>query len=218
VEKAAMTNLDDGEIMMNQKEIQLRKVIVFTNLTLDGVMQSPGRREEDSRDGFQFGGWGAPFAAMADPAARKNLNNIGPMLFGRWTYEEFYTYWPHQTNNPYTEVLNNTQKYVASNTLKEPLPWSNSTLLSGDVAGALAKLKAQPGKDFMIMGSGKLVQTLMSHNLVDRFVLLIHPIVLGSGRHLFPENGAYANLQLIDAKTISNGVVVATYQPVESKA
>jgi len=141
------------------------------------------------------------------------MSNVGPMLFGRRTYEDFYSYWPNQTNNPYTEVLNNAQKYVASTTLKEPLQWSNSTLLKGDVAEAVAALKAQPGQDFLMMGSGELAQSLMKHNLVDLFVLLIHPLILGSGRHLFLDNGIYATLRLIDSKTTDKGVVVATYQP-----
>jgi len=189
----------------------MRKIIVFTNLTLDGVMQAPGRPDEDTRDGFQYGGWGAPFAAMS--MAGGNLPDTGPLLFGRRTYEDFYAYWPHQTNNPYTKVLNNTPKYVASRTLKEPLPWSNSTLLKGDVPEVLAELKAQPGKDFLVMGSGELVQTLMKHNLVDEYVLLIHPLILGSGRRLFRDGSVYSALQLLNTKNTPNGVVIATYQP-----
>jgi dihydrofolate reductase len=195
----------------------MRKVIVFTNLTLDGVMQAPGRPDEDLRGGFQHGGWAAPYAAMSSVSGA-SLSNAGPMLFGRRTYEDFYAYWPNQTNNPYTEVLNNSQKYVASTTLKEPLPWINSTLLKGDVPKAVAGLKQQPGKDFLVMGSGELVQTLMKHNLVDLYVLLIHPLILGSGRRLFPDGGAYAALQLVDTQTTNTGVVIATYQPAETGA
>lgn len=194
----------------------MRKIIVFTNLTLDGVMQAPGRPDEDTRDGFQYGGWAAPFAAMS--MAGGSLSDTGPLLFGRWTYEDFYAYWPNQTDNPYTEVLNNTPKYVASTMLKEPLPWSNSTLLKGDVPEALAELKAQPGKDFLVMGSGELVQTLMKHDLVDEYVLLIHPLILGSGRRLFRDGSAYSALRLVDTKNTPNGVVIATYQPAEPVA
>ena len=201
---------------MNQKELNLRKVVVFINLTLDGVMQAPGRPEEDRRGNFKYGGWGAPYAAMASSAIGDSLGNVGPLLFGRRTYEDFYAFWPNQTGNPYTAILNNAQKYVASTTLKEPLPWSNSILLKGDVAQAVANLKTQPGQDFMVMGSGELVQTLMQHSLVDRFVLLIHPLVLGSGRRLFPDGGVYANLQLIDVTRTDKGVLVATYQPAPS--
>lgn len=191
----------------------MRKIVVFTNLTLDGVMQAPGRPDEDRRGGFQHGGWAAPFAAMNE--AGGSLSDTGPLLMGRRTYEDFYGYWPNQTDNPFTEVLNSTPKYIASTTLKEPLAWSNSTLLKGDVPEAVAGLKAQPGKDFLVMGSGELVQTLMKHNLVDEYVLLIHPLILGSGRHLFREDGGFAALQLVNSRTTSNGVVIATYKPVE---
>src|SRR5688572_16376195 len=191
----------------------MRKVVVFTNLTLDGVMQAPGRPDEDRRGGFQHGGWATPFAAMSQ--AGGSLSDTGPLLMGRRTYEDFYVYWPNQTDNPYTEVLNNTPKYVASTTLKEPLAWSNSTLLKGNVPEAVAELKAQPGKDFLVMGSGELVQTLMKHNLVDEYVLLIHPLILGSGRRLFRDDGTFAALQLFDTKTTTTGVVIATYKPKE---
>lgn len=197
----------------------MRKVIVFTNLTLDGVMQAPGRPDEDLRGGFQHGGWAAPYAAMSsvagDSPAGEVLANTGPMLFGRRTYEDFYAYWPNQTDNPYTEVLNKAHKYVASTTLKEPLGWENSTLLKGDVPQAVAGLRTQPGKDFLVMGSGELVRTLMKHNLVDLYILLIHPLVLGSGRRLFPDGSASAALQLIDTQTTPTGVVIATYQPAD---
>ena len=191
----------------------MRKIIVFTNLTLDGVMQAPGRPDEDRRGGFQYGGWAAPYAAMSE--AGGDLSDAGPMLFGRRTYEDFYSYWPKQTNNPYTEVLNNAQKYVASRTLKEPLAWSNSTQLKRDVPDALAELKAQPGKDFLVMGSGELVQTLMKHNLVDQYMLLFHPLILGTGRRLFKDGSPYSSLKLVDSKTTPKGVVIATFQPAE---
>lgn len=190
----------------------MRKIIVFTNLTLDGVMQAPGRPDEDTRGGFQHGGWATPYEAMSH-ASGESLSNTGPFLFGRRTYEDFYGFWSNQTGNPYTEVLTNTPKYVASTTLKEPLVWRNSTLLKGDVVKALTELKAQPGKDFLVMGSGELVQTLRAHNLVDAYILLIHPLLLGSGRRLFTDEEAYATLQLADVKTTPTGVVIATYQP-----
>ncbi len=195
----------------------MRRVVVFTNVTLDGVMQAPARPDEDVRGGFQYGGWGAPYGAMQDSAVGDSLGNVGPLLFGRWTYENFYAVWPRRTGDPLTERLNSAQKYVASTTLKEPLPWVNSTLLTGDVPEAVARLKEQPGKDFLVLGSGELVQTLRKYNLVDRYVLLIHPLVLGSGRHLFPDGGAFAALHLVSAKATPNGVVVATYEPAEGE-
>jgi len=187
----------------------MSKIVVFTNLTLDGVMQAPGRPDEDRRGGFEHGGWAAPYAAMT--AAGESTPHFGALLLGRRTYEDFYAVWPNRTDNPYTAVLNNTQKYVASTTLSEPLPWINSTLLKGDAAEAVARLKEELDKDLVIMGSGELVQSLMRANLIDEYVLLIHPLVLGSGRRLFPEGSAFATLRLVGAKTTNTGVVIATY-------
>lgn len=187
------------------------KIIVFTNLTLDGVMQAPGRPDEDTRDSFAHGGWATPFAAMQQ--AGDALAFMGALLFGRRTYENFYAFWPKQKDNPFTALLNNIQKYVVSTTLEEPLPWSNSTLLKGDATKAVSKLKEEQDKDLVVFGSGVLVQSLMRANLVDEYVLLIHPLILGSGRRLFPNGGAFAALKLRDAKMTSNGVVIATYQP-----
>ena len=192
----------------------MSKITVFTNLTLDGVMQAPGRQDEDTRGSFQHGGWAAPYGAMQD--AGDALSFTGALLFGRRTYEDFYSFWPHQTNNPFTEILNNVQKYVASKSLEEPLPWSNSTLLKGDATKTVSSLKKEQDKDLLIFGSGMLVQSLMKANLVDEFVLLIHPLILGSGRRLFPDDGAFATLNLRDTKTTSKGVVIATYQPAAS--
>jgi dihydrofolate reductase len=192
----------------------MSKITVFTNLTLDGVMQAPGRPDEDTRDSFKHGGWAARFGAMQD--AGDALSFTGALLFGRRTYEDFYSFWPNQRDNPFTEVLNNAQKYVASTTLEEPLPWSNSTLLKGDATKTVSGLKREQDKDLLIFGSGVLVQSLMKANLVDEFVLLIHPLVLGSGRRLFPDGGAFASLNLRDSKTTSKGVVIATYQPATS--
>jgi dihydrofolate reductase len=191
----------------------MSKIVVFTNLTLDGVMQAPGRPDEDRRGGFEYGGWATPYATME--AAEESMANTGALLMGRRTYEDFYTVWPNRTDNPFTEVLNNTQKYVASTTLEEPLPWINSTLLKGDAAEAVAKLRQEPGKDIVILGSGELVQSLMRRNLVDKYVLLIHPLVLGSGRHLFTDGGSFAALRLFDTKTTTTGVMITTYQPDE---
>jgi dihydrofolate reductase len=188
------------------------KVVVFVNLTLDGVMQAPGRPDEDRRDGFEHGGWAAPYATME--AAEESMSHSGALLLGRRTYEDFYTVWPNRTDNPFTEVLDNTQKYVASTTLEEPLPWINSTLLKGDAAEAVSRLKEEPGQDLVILGSGVLIQSLMRRNLIDEYVLLIHPLVLGSGRHLFTAGGAFASLRPVATRTTSTGVVIATYQPV----
>ena len=193
----------------------MSKVVVVNNVTLDGVMQAPARPDEDRRGGFTRGGWALPYndEVMAQRMGR-NMSQGGSLLLGRRTYEDFYGVWPNRTDNPYTEVLNNTQKYVASTTLAEPLPWQNSTLLRGDAAQAVAGLRQQPGKDLVILGSGALIHSLLPHHLIDEFVLLIHPLVLGSGHRLFPD-GTAVSLRLTDSVTTTTGVVIATYQPAE---
>jgi dihydrofolate reductase len=194
----------------------MSRIVVFMNLTLDGVMQAPGRPDEDVRGGFAHGGWAIPYAdATMGKVAAESMATTGALLFGRRTYEDFYAVWPNRKDNPFTEVLNNTRKYVASSTLKEPLPWKNSTLLKGDVATAVAKLKAQAGKDIVVLGSGVLLQSLMRRNLVDEYVLQIHPLVLGSGTRLFA-GGLFATLRLVATTTTTTGVVIATYQPADA--
>jgi dihydrofolate reductase len=193
----------------------MSKVVVTNHLTLDGVMQAPGGPDEDRRGGFEHGGWAVPYD---DPVMREfmtsGMTKRGALLFGRWTYEAFAAYWPNAPQpNPFTEVLNNAQKYVASTTLEEPLPWVNSTLLEGDAAQAVAELKDRLDQDIVVLGSGKLVQSLLPHGLIDRFVLTIHPLVLGSGRRLFIDGGAFAKLRLVDTVTTTTGVMIATYEP-----
>jgi dihydrofolate reductase len=197
----------------------MSKLVVVENLSLDGVMQAPGRADEDLRGGFKHGGWAMPYNdADKGRIMAGGMAQGGSLLFGRTTYLDFFNVWPNRTDNPFTPVLDNTQKYVASTTLKEPLPWKNSTLLKGDVADAVARLKEPAGKDLVVLGSGELVRSLMRRNLVDDYVLLIHPLVLGSGRRLFADNGAFAALRLVDSQTTSTGVVIATYRPAERTA
>jgi dihydrofolate reductase len=177
-------------------------------------MQAPARPDEDRRGGFTHGGWATPYA---DPnqgrATMESMSTIGSILLGRRTYEDFYAVWHGRTDgNPFTPVLDNSPKYVASTTLKEPLVWMNSTLLKGDVADAVAKLKAQADKDIVVLGSGELVQTLIQHNLVDEYVLQIAPLILGSGQRLFRDGAPFAALRLVEAKTTTTGMVIATYQ------
>jgi dihydrofolate reductase len=194
----------------------MSKVVVFTSVTLDGVMQAPGRPDEDRRGGFTHGGWAPPYNdPVMGQVMAKGMADSGPLLLGRRTYEDFYGFWPKQTDNPITEVLDNTLKYVASTTLAEPLPWRNSRLLDGDAAEAVARLKQQPGKDLVVLGSGELVQSLRRRDLVDEYQLLIHPLVLGSGRRLFPDGGAFAALRLVESVTTTTGVIIATYQTTE---
>ncbi len=195
----------------------MSKLVVNENLTLDGVMQAPSDHDEDRRGGFEHGGWAPPYfdQVMADVAA-EGIAKGGALLFGRRTYEQFASFWSTQPeDNPFAAVLNERQKYVASTTLEEPLAWRNSALLEGDAMEAVATLKEQPGGDLVVLGSGELVQSLMSRNLVDEYVLLIHPLVLGSGRRLFGDAGSPASLRLVDTKTTTSGVVIVTYQPTE---
>ena len=188
----------------------LSVIRVFVSLTLDGVMQGPARPDEDTRGGFTRGGWAAPYAAM--PSAGEAMANCGGLLLGQWTYENFYRAW-HVRRGEFSSFMDNIQKFVVSKTLKEPLPWANSTLINGNVVDALVKLKKEQKKDLVIMGSGELIQSLMKHNLVDEYVLLIHPLILGSGKQLFVDGGAYAALELVSSRTNDKGVIIATYHP-----
>lgn len=192
------------------------QVVVVENVTLDGVMQSPGGADEDVRGGFRFGGWAHPYAdrVMAERMGR-GMGEDGGLLFGRRTYEQFHAFWSKQTDgNPYTEVLNRKRKYVASRTLTEPLPWENSTLLRGDAAGAVAALKREVEGHLVVLGSGELVRSLAAAGLVDVYTLSIHPLTLGAGRKLFGEGEeAYGTLELVEALPTTTGVIIATYRP-----
>jgi dihydrofolate reductase len=191
----------------------MRRVVANLSLTLDGVMQAPGRPDEDTRGGFDRGGWAVPYfdPIMAGGAMGAGASELA-LLLGRRTYEDFYAVWPGRTDNPFTAVLDNARKYVASTTLAEPLPWVNSTLLAGDAAEAVAELKALPGPDLVVLGSGDLLRSLMRRDLVDEYVLSIHPLVLGTGRRLFADGSPFAALRLVDSKTTGTGVVMATYR------
>jgi len=197
----------------------MSRIVAFVSLTLDGVMQAPGRPDEDRRGGFEHGGWATPYADSVQASlAGESMTSTGALLFGRRTYEDFYAVWPNRTDNPFTDVLNKSPKYVASSTLVEPLPWSNSTLLKGDVPEAVARLKEESGSDLVILGSGELIRSLIPRNLIDTYILLIHPLVLGSGRRLFADGGSSARFKLIDTKPTTTGVVIATYAPAEPTA
>jgi dihydrofolate reductase len=195
-------------------------MIVINHLTLDGVMQAPGRPDEDRRGGFEYGGWAqADNDAVMGQALGEGMTQGGALLFGRRTYEDFAAFWPRQPEpNPFTAVLNNVQKYVVSRSLQEPLPWSNSALLKGDAAEAVAGLKERSEQDIAIMGSGELIQSLMPHNLIDEYLLMIHPLILGTGRRLFPDGTSLTSLRLIKSVPTTTGVIIATYQPVAATA
>ena len=191
----------------------MSKIVAFVHLTLDGVMQAPARPDEDRRGGFEKGGWAAPYSdPVLGKAVGESMGTTGALLLGRRTYEHFYNVWPKRTDNPFTAVLNNSLKYVASRTLEEPLPWMNSKLLRGDAADEVAKLRQTQGKDIVILGSGVLVQSLLARNLIDELMLTINPLLLGSGRRLFPDGGASATLRLVDSSPTTKGVIIARYQ------
>jgi len=192
----------------------VRNISATLSISMDGVVQAPGRPDEDTRGGFDRGGWAVPYndEIMAQKMGER-MASSGTMLFGRRTYEDFYGYWPRQTDNPFTPYLNQATKYVVSNTLTKPLPWENSILLPGDPAVSVAKLKAEAGPDVGIVGSAQLVRSLLRENLIDQYVLLIHPLVLGQGRRLFDDRGLGVDFELVDNVTTSKGVIIATYQP-----
>ncbi len=190
-------------------------VVVVNHLTLDGVMQAPAAADEDTRDGFTHGGWSVPYGdqVMGEFMGNRMADGSGAMLFGRWTYESLRRSWTDRTDdNPFTEVLNKAQKYVASTTLEGPLPWMNSTLLKGDAADAIDALTSRSDENITILGSATLVQSLMARNLVDELVLMIHPLVLGSGRRLFSDPGTYAAFELTESIPTTTGVQIATYR------
>jgi dihydrofolate reductase len=192
------------------------ELTIVESLTLDGVMQAPGRADEDTRDDFELGGWAVPYAdEVMGRAMGERMGGAGAILLGRRTYEDLFGYWPKQRDNPYTETLNRTRKYVASKTLSEPLPWENSRLIEGDPADAVSGLKRDE-EHLTVIGSGELVHTLMEAALIDEFLLLIHPLVLGSGRRLFAE-GVFARLELTDSLTTSTGVVIGTYRAAQAR-
>jgi dihydrofolate reductase len=190
----------------------MAKVLVANHVTLDGVMQAPARPDEDTRDGFVHGGWAIPRGdeLMAAKIGERMGADVA-FLFGRRTYEDFHAVWPKRTGDPFSGALTNTRKYVTSRTLTEPLPWANSILLSGDAAQAVARLKEQPSGCLTIFGSGELIGSLMAADLIDEYLLMIHPLVLGPGRRLFAE-GANASLRMTDCTTTTAGVVIAIYE------
>jgi dihydrofolate reductase len=189
----------------------VRRIVAFESVTLDGVMQAPGRPDEDTRGGFSHGGWAAPYTdEVIVGLATEGQAQTDGILLGRRTYEDFFGFWPHQGDNPFTKVLDETQKYVVSTSLREPLKWKNSALLP-DV-DAVARLKEGPGGGIVLLGSGELARSLARGGLVDEFVLLVHPLVLGSGQRLFEPGLPPVPLQLTDTRTSTTGVIIATYR------
>ena len=189
-------------------------ISVFNSVTLDGVMQAPGGKEEDSRDGFPYGGWAGPYNdQVKGQIAGEGMSKKGGLLFGRRTFEHMYKAWHGRTDaNPFTKVLDDTPKFVASNTLEEPLEWENSTLLQGDAADAVEKLKKESSMDFTILGSGVLIRSLLKRNLIDQLILSIHPLVLGTGHRMFADDGTFAKFKMTRSVPTTTGVIIAFYE------
>lgn len=190
----------------------MAKVIVMNGITLDGVMQSPARPDEDTRGWFAHGGWAVPYADEASVAKMgERMGEDRAWLFGRRTYEELLATW-NARGGPFKDALNDGRKYVASSNPAARLQWPNSTLLHGDVPTAVAELKQSTSANLVVMGSGVLIGSLMAADLIDEYLLMIAPLVLGTGRRLFPE-GVRAPLRLIESTTTSTGVVIVAYEP-----
>lgn len=196
----------------------MKKLIATTFITLDGIVQAPGGPEEDTSGGFIHGGWVVPFFdEMMEKLIAEWTASAGALLLGRKTYEIFARHWPNVTDDtdPVATKLNSVRKYVASRTL-DKVAWNNSTLIDGDIAEEVIKIKNEPGQEIQVHGSGALLQTLLKHELIDEFRLWVFPVLLGSGKRLFSEGTVPARLKLIDTKTSSTGVVIHTYQGAEA--
>ena len=190
----------------------MRKLSVNTFVTLDGVMQAPGGPEEDPSGGFKHGGWSVNYwDERMGQIMGEFMGKPFDLLLGRKTYEIFAAHWFRVKDDPAADKLNSANKYVASRTL-DAVEWQNSTLIKGDVGEEVARLKEQAGPEIQVHGSGNLVQTLMKHDLIDQFQLMVFPILLGSGKRLFADGTIPAGLKLVDSQTSSTGVVIAKYE------
>ena len=191
------------------------RVVVINHITLDGVMQGPGRPDEDTRGGFSHGGWAIPGndEVMGHALAERMGKPDGGLLLGRRSYEGMLAAW-NARGGPYKEALNNAPKYVVSNSPTTRLDWPNSTLVHGDIPAAVADLKHNSAGDLVIMGSGQLIRSLLPHRLIDEYLLMIHPLVLGSGQRLFDHDDQFLKLRLLSSTATTTGVIIATYQPI----
>ena len=190
------------------------RLVVINHLTLDGVLQGPGRPDEDTRGGFSNSGWATSRGgeAIGRVLGERMGRPDGGLLFGRWSYESMLASWNAQ-GGPYKDALNNAPKYVASRNSATRLEWPNSTLLSGDVPAAVAELKQNAGGDLVVMGSGELIRSLLPHGLIDEYLLLIYPLILGSGQRLFDHENHLVPLRLVESIATTTGAIIATYQP-----
>jgi dihydrofolate reductase len=194
----------------------MRSVIVQEWVSLDGVVQAPGSPNEDKSGGFRHGGWHLPyFDDMSRNWVVQNLTEAGGYLLGRRTYENFAGHWPNASaeEQVIAQPLNTKPKYVASTTLKEPLAWQNSSLLKGNVAAAVRALKQKDGGNLLVIGSPKLVQSLIDFDLVDELRMMIDPLVVGGGKRIFVDDGALRPLRLVGSRVTTTGAILATYAP-----
>lgn len=191
----------------------MKKIIVCTFLTMDGVMQGPGGPDEDTSGNFPWGGWTVPYwDEVMDEEMKRQTAAPYDLLLGRHTYGIFAAYWPYRENDPMADLFNSINKYVAATTPVD-LSWKGSMLLQGDVAEALKTLKAQDGPDLLVWGSGKLVHTLLEHQLVDILHAWIYPVTLGTGKKLFTEGTRPQQWKLASSVVSPSGVIIASYQP-----
>lgn len=202
---------------MVEKGIAAMKLTTITNVSLDGVMQGLGGADEDRRGGFERGGWALPLFGKdieGTTFVKDVYQRADAFLFGRRTYEIFAGYWGvmEDSGNPIATALNTRPKYVASTTLTEP-GWANTTVLSGNLATAIRELKAKPGGELQVHGSGNLVRRLFDNRLVDEITLLIYPMIIGQGTRLFPESGPDIALDLVNSRVTSKGVTIQVYRP-----
>ena len=195
----------------------MRKVIVVEWMTLDGVVQEPGARDEDTSGGFQHGGWHLPyFDDLARSWVVDGYATAGGFLLGGRTYQNLAAYWPNASEEEQViaQPLNTKPKYVASRTPIEPLEWQNSTVLKGDLAEAVVALKQEDGGDLHVIGSTQLVQALVERGRVDELRLMIDPVALGGGKRFFPDDGALRAWSLVDSQVAGNGAILTTYAAV----
>jgi dihydrofolate reductase len=191
----------------------MRKLIVSTFLTLDGVMQAPGGPEEDESGGFAYGGWSVHYwDEQMRQVMTEAMSAPFDLLLGRRTYDIFAAYWPHAPEEAGSKPLNDATKYVVSRS-RPTLEWEKSVPIEGDVAEGIAALKKEDGPELQVHGSGNLIQTLIRHNLVDQYRLWVFPLVIGSGKRLFSDGTIPSALKLVDSKVFATGVVIGTYEP-----
>jgi len=191
----------------------MRKLIVSTFVTLDGVMQAPGGPEEDGEGGFAYGGWSVNYwDDQMGEVMGEAMSKPFDLLLGRKTYDIFAAFWPNASDDAGGKPLNDATKYVASRS-QPTLAWGPSVLIEGDAAEGVAAVKNGNGPALQVHGSGNLIQTLLRHNLVDEFRLWVFPVVIGSGKRLFADGTVPAGLKRIDSKISTTGVVIGTYEP-----